>query len=75
MYKEIDGAFENKNSELLESVFIPAKEKANIKDSKAFQILKDNKQDVSELFTGKKNEMFTPITIKKYEEKEKETNA
>ena len=75
MYKEIDGAFENKNSELLENVFIPATEKANIKDSKAFQILKDNKQDVSELFTGKKNEMFTPITIKKYEEKEKETNA
>jgi hypothetical protein len=75
MIKEIDGAFENKNSELLEGVFLPAKEKANIKDSKAFQILNENKKDVSELFTGKKNEMFTPITIKKFEEKDKESAA
>ena len=69
MIREINEPFESNNSELLETVYLPAKDNANIKDSKAFKILSDNNQDVSELFTGEKNEMYQPIEIEKYEEK------
>ena len=69
MIREINEPFESNNSELLETVYLPAKNTANIKDSKAFKILSDNNQDVSELFTGEKNEMYQPIEIEKYEEK------
>jgi hypothetical protein len=75
MIKEIDGSFQDKNSELLKDIYLPAKNKADIENSKPFKILKENKQDVTELFTGQKNEMLEPITMKKYQEKDKESNA
>jgi hypothetical protein len=75
MIKEIDGSFQDKNSELLNDIYLPAKNKADIENSKPFKILKENKQDVTELFTGQKNEMLEPITMKKYQEKDKESNA
>jgi len=46
-----------------------------LKIANLFKILKENKQDVTELFTGQKNEMLEPITMKKYQEKDKESNA
>ena len=73
MIKEIDGTFQDKNSELLKDIYIPAKNKADIENSKPFKILKENKQDLTELFTGQKNEMLEPITMKKYEEKDKKS--
>ena len=42
MIREIDETFESNNSELLETVYLPAKDIGNIKDSKAFKILSDN---------------------------------
>ena len=75
MIKEIDGSFQDKNSELLQDIYLPAKNKADIENSKPFKILKENKQDVTQLFTGQKNEMYQPIEIKKFEEKEKASTA
>ena len=75
MIKEIDGSFQDKNSELLQDIYIPAQNKADIENSKPFKILKENKQDVTQLFTGQKNEMYQPIEIKKFEEKEKASTA
>ena len=34
MIKEIDGSFQDKNSELLQDIYIPAKKKADIENSK-----------------------------------------
>ena len=73
MIREVDNTIQNKNSELLENIYLPAKTNSDIKNSKPFKILKENKQDVSELFTGEKNEMYEPIEIKKYEEKNKKS--
>jgi len=75
MIKEIDGSFQDKNSELLQDIYIPAINKSSIENSTPFKILKENKQDVTELFTGQKNEMYQPIEIKKFEEKDKESTA
>ena len=75
MIKEIDGSFQDKNSELLQDIYLSAKNKADIENSKPFKILKENKQDLTQLFTGKKNEMYQPIEIKKFEEKEKASTA
>jgi len=75
MIKEIDGSFQDKNSELLQDIYLPAQNKADIENSKPFKILKENKQDLTQLFTGKKNEMYQPIEIKKFEEKEKASTA
>ena len=75
MIKEIDGSFQDKNSELLQDIYIPAINKANIENSKPYKILKENKQDLTELFTGQKNEMYQPIEIKKFEEKDKESSG
>ena len=75
MIKETDGSFQDKNSELLHDIYIPAINKSNIENSTPFKILKENKQDVTELFTGQKNEMYQPIEIKKFEEKDKESAA
>ena len=58
MIKEIDGSFQDKNSELLQDIYIPAINKANIENSKPYKILKEDKQDLTELFTGQKNEMY-----------------
>ena len=75
MIKETDGSFQDKNSELLHDIYIPAINKSNIENSTPFKILKENKQDVTELFTGQKNEMYQPIEIKKFQEKDKESAA
>jgi len=75
MIKETDGSFQDKNSELLHDIYIPAINKSRIENSTPFKILKENKQDVTELFTGQKNEMYQPIEIKKFEEKDKESAA
>jgi len=36
MIKEIDGSFQDKNSKLLNDIYLPAKNKADIENSKPF---------------------------------------